>query len=98
MVADRRRRHRIKNCTASRLLVDRGRVHAVSNAATYSAHLHSLQSGTEAALAAHGYDALILCGGVAASRNRFDDQSWPLSPTPAFAHWCPLVEADAIVV
>jgi Xaa-Pro dipeptidase len=66
--------------------------------ANYPAHLQHLQSGTEAALAKHGFDALILCGGVAASRNRFDDQAWPLSPTPAFAHWVPLVEADAFVV
>src|SRR6185436_4857252 len=32
------------------------------------------------------------------TRNRFDDQSWPLMPTPAFAHWCPLVEPDAFIV
>lgn len=66
--------------------------------ATYPAHLDYLQRGTEAALAAHGYDALVLCSGAPASRNRFDDQAWPLLPTPAFAHWCPLVEADAFVL
>jgi Xaa-Pro dipeptidase len=70
----------------------------VTLAATYPAHLDHLQRGTEAALAAHGYDAVVLCGGSPASRNRFDDQSWPLMPTPAFAHWCPLVEADAFLV
>ncbi|HEU4728713.1 MAG TPA: Xaa-Pro dipeptidase [Kofleriaceae bacterium] len=67
-------------------------------AATYPAHLEVLQRGYEAALAAQGFDAVILCSGAAASRNRFDDQSWPVMPTPAFAHWCPLVEADAFVV
>lgn len=67
-------------------------------AATYPAHLEYLQRGYEAALAAHGFDAVVLCGGSPASRNRFDDQSWPLMPTPAFAHWCPLVEADAFVI
>jgi Xaa-Pro dipeptidase len=66
--------------------------------ATYPAHLETLQRGTEAALAEHGFDALVLCSGSAASKNRFDDQSWPLCPTPAFAHWCPLVEPDAYVV
>jgi Xaa-Pro dipeptidase len=66
--------------------------------ATYPAHLAYLQRGTEAALAAHGFDALILCGGAPAQRSRFDDQAWPLMPTPAFAHWCPLVEADAFLV
>ncbi len=67
-------------------------------AATYPAHLEYLQRGTEAALAAHGFDAVVLCSGAAASRNRFDDQYWPVMPTPAYAHWCPLVEADAFVV
>ena len=67
-------------------------------ASTYPAHLEYLQRGYEAALAAHGFDAVILCSGAAAMKNRFDDQAWPLSPTPAFSHWCPLREADAFVV
>lgn len=67
-------------------------------AATYPEHLEYLQRGYEAALAAHGFDAVVLCAGAAASRNRFDDQAWPLIRTPAFSHWCPLVEADAFVV
>lgn len=67
-------------------------------AATYPAHLEYLQRGTEAALAAHGFDAAVLCCGAAASRNQFDDQYWPVMPTPAYAHWCPLVEADAFLV
>jgi Xaa-Pro dipeptidase len=70
----------------------------VTLAATYPAHTEYLQRGYEAALAAHGFDAVVLCGGAAASRNRFDDQYWPVMPTPAFAHWCPLVEPDAFVV
>ena len=64
----------------------------------YADHLAYLQAGYEAALAAHGYDAVVLCSGGAAARNRFDDQSWPLHPTPAFTHWCPLAEADAFIV
>jgi len=64
----------------------------------YPAHVAQLQAGTEAALAQHELDAVILCSGAAALRNRFDDQYWPLMPTPAFAHWCPLVEPDAYVV
>lgn len=67
-------------------------------AASFPAHLEYLQRGTEAALAAHGFDAVVLCSGAAASRNRFDDQYWPVMPTPAYAHWCPLIEADAFVV
>lgn len=64
----------------------------------YSAHLAQLQAGTEAALAEHQFDAVILCSGTAALRSKFDDQYWPLMPTPTFAHWCPLIEADAYVV
>ena len=70
----------------------------MSLADRYAAHLATLQRGYEAALAAHGFDAVILCAGAAATRNRFDDQSWPVMPTPAFTHWCPLAEADAFVV
>jgi Xaa-Pro dipeptidase len=64
----------------------------------YTDHVTHLQRGYDAALAGHGFDAVILCSGAPASRNRFDDQSWPLMPTPAYSHWCPLVEADAYVV
>jgi len=64
----------------------------------YSAHLKTLQAGTEAALAANGFDAVVLCSGAPTSKNRFDDQAWPLSPTPTFSHWVPLAEADAYVV
>lgn len=70
----------------------------MSYAQTYPDHLSYLQRGYEAALAAHGFDAVVLCSGAPTSRNRFDDQAWPLSPTPAYAHWCPLAEADAYVV
>jgi Xaa-Pro dipeptidase len=70
----------------------------VTLTATYPEHLEYLQRGTEAALAAHGFDAVVLCSGSAALRSRFDDHSWPVIPTPAYAHWCPLVEADAFVV
>ena len=74
------------------------RLRRVSAASTYPGHIDTLQRGTEAALAQHGFDAAILCSGTPASKNRFDDQSHPLSPTPTFAHWCPLLEADAYVV
>lgn len=70
----------------------------MSHAETYPQHLAILQAGTERALATLGYDAVVLCSGAATTKNRFDDQAWPLSPTPAFSHWCPLPEADAYVV
>ena len=66
--------------------------------AAWPAHLAYLQKGYEAAMAAHGFEAIVLCSGQAHLKNRFDDQTWPLSVTPSFAHWCPLVEADAFIV
>lgn len=71
---------------------------AATLAPLFGPHIAYLQKGYEAAMAAHGFDAIILCSGGAHLKNRFDDQTWPLSPTPAFAHWCPLVEADSFVV
>jgi Xaa-Pro dipeptidase len=65
---------------------------------TYRDHVARLQRSTEAILAAQKYEALVLCSGAPQSKNRFDDQAWPLSPTPAFAHWCPLVEPDTFLV
>jgi Xaa-Pro dipeptidase len=65
---------------------------------SYPEHIASLQRAAEAALADQKFDALVLCSGAAQSKNRFDDQSWPLSPTPAYTHWCPLAEPDAFVV
>lgn len=65
---------------------------------TYPDHVAHLQRATEAALAAQGYEALVVCSGAPQSKNRFDDQAWPLSPTPTFTHWCPLAEADAYLI
>ena len=65
---------------------------------TYPDHVAGLQRATEAALAAQGFEALVVCSGAPQSKNRFDDQSWPLSPTPTFTHWCPLAEPDAFLI
>jgi Xaa-Pro dipeptidase len=70
----------------------------VSFETTYPDHVAHLQRSTEAILASQKYEALVLCSGTAQSKNRFDDQSWPLSVTPAYAHWCPLVEPDSYLV
>jgi Xaa-Pro dipeptidase len=70
----------------------------VSFETTYPEHVRHLQAATEAVLAQHKYEALVVCSGTHQSKNRFDDQSWPLSPTPAFTHWCPLAEAESYVV
>ena len=66
--------------------------------ADYPQHIEHLQRAAEAALAQHKFESPILCSGTAQARNRFDDQYWPLMPTPTYLHWCPLVEPEAFVV
>jgi len=70
----------------------------VSFQTTYPDHVGRLQQATEAILADQKYEALVLCSGTPQSKNRFDDQAWPLNATPAFAHWCPLAEPDAFLI
>ncbi|MBZ0232572.1 MAG: M24 family metallopeptidase, partial [Deltaproteobacteria bacterium] len=41
---------------------------------------------------------MVLAAGAPALKNRFDDQHRPLVTTPAFAHWLPLPEPDAVLV
>jgi Xaa-Pro dipeptidase len=65
---------------------------------SYAAHVEHLGRAYGDAITAAGYDALVIASGRAAAKNRFDDQSWPLSPTPAFTHWLPLAEPDAYLV
>lgn len=64
----------------------------------YAAHLDALTAATTQVLAAHEVDALVLVAGTEARKNPFDDQHWPLSPTPALLHWLPAAEADAALV
>jgi Xaa-Pro dipeptidase len=66
--------------------------------ADYPQHIEHLQRTAEAALETHKLEALVLCSGTAQARNRFDDQYWPLMPTPTYLHWCPLVEPNAFVI
>jgi Xaa-Pro dipeptidase len=64
----------------------------------YPDHLARLGDAYGDILARHGLDAIVIAAGSATLRNRFDDQHWPLATTPAFAHWLPLPEADAVLV
>src|SRR5688572_7364194 len=66
--------------------------------ALYPDHLARLAAAYDVLLAAHGLDAVVIAAGSAVLRNRFDDQHWPLAITPAFAHWLPLPEPDAVLV
>lgn len=64
----------------------------------YLDHVTRLQDAYGAALERHGFDALVIHAGVPARVSVFDDRYWPLRPTPAFAHWLPLLKADAALV
>jgi Xaa-Pro dipeptidase len=64
----------------------------------YTEHLAALQDAYAAAMDEHGFDALVIHAGVAGKRSIFNDQYWPLEPTPAFTHWVPWAKADAVVL
>src|SRR4051812_29449907 len=61
-------------------------------------HVARVQAGYERALAATGFDAVVLHSGSLKSRSTFDDQYWPLRPTPHFQHWLPLQVPDCALV
>lgn len=65
---------------------------------TYAQHLSQLERGYGQVLAAHGYDAVVIHAGSAKKRSEFDDQYWPLRPTPHFQHWLPLSAADCALI
>lgn len=67
-------------------------------AALYPDHLATLSVAYSEILARHDLDAIVLAAGAPALRNRFDDLYRPLVCTPAFAHWLPLPEADAVLI
>lgn len=60
--------------------------------ALYAEHLSHLSRAAGEALAAAGYDAMVLHSGTAKKRSAFDDQYFPLRPEPHFQHWLPLAE------
>ena len=66
--------------------------------ALYLQHVADLQRRFERVLATQEWDAVVIEAGVAAKKSRFDDQYWPLRPSPHFHHWLPLVEAGCALV
>jgi Xaa-Pro dipeptidase len=43
-------------------------------------------------------DAVVIHSGTPLKRTEFDDQYWPLRPTPHFQHWLPLAQADCVLI
>jgi Xaa-Pro dipeptidase len=64
----------------------------------YAEHLSQLELAYGQVLAASGYDAVIIHSGSPKKRSEFDDQYWPLRPTPHFQHWLPLSAADCALI
>jgi Xaa-Pro dipeptidase len=64
----------------------------------YTDHVAALERGYARALAEHGYDAVVIHSGAPRPRTSFDDQFWPLRPTPEFQHWLPLAAADCALL
>lgn len=65
---------------------------------TYRAHVTDLTRRYGDALAAAGYDGVVIHSGSLLPKTAFDDQFWPLRPTPHFQHWAPLHEPDCAMV
>ena len=63
----------------------------------YLDHVNGLSGAYAAVCQKLGLDAVLLHSGVARPRSTFDDQFWPLRIVPHFAHFLPLVEADAVL-
>ena len=66
--------------------------------ALYPAHVRHQEAVYAAALAEAGYDAVVIHSGTPQKRTSFDDQYWPLRPTPFFHHWVALYEPGCFVI
>ncbi len=64
----------------------------------YAEHLADLERRYAPVLSAAGFDALAIHSGSLKKRTEFDDQYWPLRPTPYFHHWIPLSQADCALI
>ncbi len=64
----------------------------------YRNHLRSVEARYARALAEAEFDAVIVHSGTPKKRTDFDDQTFPLRPTPEFHLWAPLTEPDCFIV
>jgi Xaa-Pro dipeptidase len=66
--------------------------------ALYEDHLRTLEAGYAKALAATGFDAVVVHSGSPKKRSEFDDQYFPHRATPEFMHWVPINDRDCAIV
>jgi len=64
----------------------------------YLEHVRALTKAYGEVLARAGYDAALIHSGSIVKKTIFDDQDWPLRPTPHFQHWIPLAEPECFVI
>lgn len=64
----------------------------------FEEHLAILEKRYSEALRDAGWDAVLLHSGTPKPRSAYDDQFFPLRPTPHFQHWLPLVRAESAVL
>src|SRR5437588_1011028 len=67
-------------------------------ATLHRAHVDELQQRYARVLQANGYDAVVIHSGTPRLRSDFDDNYWPLRPTPEFQHWLPLAQAECALL
>jgi Xaa-Pro dipeptidase len=64
----------------------------------YLDHVRALTKTHGDVLARAGYDAALIHSGSIVKKTVFDDQDWPLRPTPHFQHWIPLAEPECFII
>src|SRR5262245_59326708 len=61
-------------------------------------HVAAVQAGYAGALEGSGFGGVVIHSGTPKKRSEFDDQYWPLRPTPHFQHWLPLQTARSALI
>lgn len=64
----------------------------------YEEHLAILQKRYAEVLRESGWDSVLIHSGTPKPRSAYDDQFFPMRPTPYFQHWAPLVRPESGVL
>ena len=64
----------------------------------YSDHVRAISARYEGALAETGTDVVVIHSGTPRKRTEWDDQFFPLRPTPEFHLWAPITEPDCYLM
>ncbi len=71
---------------------------AASLTRTYAEHVTSLRGWYDRILEESKLDAIVIHSGSQKRRTEFDDQDWPLRPTPHFMHWLAWPEPECALL